>query len=106
MTDQEKIAQAGETVFDTVYVPAFAKACAAKGVTFANEDELILGLQNSMAVKQAELAQDKEGDSIHKVANAALQAKFGSADTSEADAAAALDDQAVKEAVELLSALN
>lgn len=52
---------AQEMLVGAVYVPAFVKACAAKGVTFQNDEELSQALQISemLAVLEAKMAAEK-----------------------------------------------
>ncbi|RKX22365.1 MAG: hypothetical protein DRP45_11455 [Candidatus Zixiibacteriota bacterium] len=75
----EKLEQAGEVLFDHLYVPAFIKQCAARGVEIQTPDDLLEALDNVNRIKQAEvqLTSDDGDGSIHKQASAALSSLFG-----------------------------
>lgn len=76
--DVKTIEQAGETLFDSVYVPTFLKQCAARGLAITTQEDLEMALQNAILLKSAEAneAQQTSGD-LHKAANVALRGFFG-----------------------------
>lgn len=84
LTD-EAIAEASQTVFETVYLPVFMKRAAEHGISFSSPDELQLALQNVVMVRQAE-AQSAAVPDLHKQANAGLRKLMKLPDTSVLDA--------------------
>jgi len=81
MSDEttQPIEQAGEVLFDSVYVPSFLKRCSDMGITYANDDELVAALQNVLMLKVAEAnsSQNNSGENMHKTANLMLRNAFG-----------------------------
>lgn len=116
--DQEKVAQAGDVLFDEVYVPAFVKRCAEQGIAFSSGDQLKLALDTALRLKEAQAAQVEESnENIHKAANLAIRHMMGEdvdAVEKEAQASASLQGldgsvertERVQEAAQLLVSLN
>lgn len=71
--------QAGEVLFDSVYVPAFLKRCSDVGIAFADDNELITALQNVLMLKVAEanVNQQSSDEDMHKAANLMLRHALG-----------------------------
>jgi hypothetical protein len=76
--DSKVVEQAGETLFDEIYIPAFCKQCEARGITFSSPEELQLGLQNVLLLKSAQTQeQSAASTNLHKTANLLLRQRFG-----------------------------
>ena len=116
--DATAIEQAGETLFDQVYVPAYMQKCAARGITFQDEDELRMALQSTHLLRSKEAQETAETSSnLHKAANVALRGAFGEdVEASEKEAQAANEaalvgqelgqDEGVQKAAAVLSQLT
>lgn len=100
--DATAIEQAGEAMFDQVYVPAYLQKCASRGVTFQDEDELRTALQSTNLLRVNQVKQAAAANSgLHKSANAALRQLFG--EDVEATEKASQDDQVVQSFVQQAS---
>lgn len=76
--DVKTIEQAGETLFDEVYVPTFMKQCADRGLAISTQEELEMALQNALLLKSAETTEaQRASGNLHKTANLALRGFFG-----------------------------
>lgn len=75
--DSKVIDKAGETLFDTVYIPEFVKQCNARGIYISSAEDLELALQNALLIKSAEVSETQNVSNLHKAANAALRGYYG-----------------------------
>lgn len=115
--DTQQLEQAGEMLFDNVYVPAFLQQCEKRGAAITDQDTLVTALTNVSLLKRASAADASATNGIHKAANLALRGMFGE-DVAAVEKAAAeasnVDaitqrlslDEGVQNAAALLASLN
>lgn len=101
----EAVVQLQNVLFDDVYLPQFKQACAQQGIEFANDEELVAGLETAAMLKSAETQLREQGvdprPSPKKAARDLLkQAMFGTNPEQEAQGA-----QKVKSALSELLAV-
>lgn len=73
---QNKLENAGEQLFDSVYVPVLLKQCEARGYSISTPEELHSAVQSIVMIKQAS-ANQPDNQNLHKQANMVLRASFG-----------------------------
>ena len=57
----EAAARLQNVLFDEVYLPHFKRACAEKGITFDNDEDLVAGLETAAMLKMAEHQMREQG---------------------------------------------
>jgi len=72
----QKQAEAVNAVMEEIYVPAFVKSCADRGVQFHSDEQLKQALETTAQIEAIEAAQAAENDPI-KQAHAAITSLTG-----------------------------
>ncbi len=95
------IEQAGQTLFDELYVPTLAKQCAARGVDITTPEEMQSVLESVDMLKRASAVGSQEGNgSLHKQANLVLRQTLGTGAADEGQQRAEQEQQFAKLASE------
>lgn len=107
-----KVQEASNVLVDNVYVPAFCKQCADRGIEINSMEDLQAAMQNVMMLKAAQAQEAEQGTSLHKQANAALLGFFGEygqpedVDEKATKMASEFNNEQVLEAARLLASLG